>query len=87
MKRKILLLFSIVCILLCLVGCNENKNDEIEIYNKDGVIFDNIHIPVKQGYFYDSHEKFTVNENTVGVTIYFTNDEVDEWNNTPSKNN
>jgi len=87
MKRKILLLFSIVCILLCLVGCNENKNDQIEIFNKNGAIFDNILIPIKDGYFYDRHEKFTVDENIVGVTIYFINDEADEWNNNSSKNN
>ena len=87
MKKKILLLFSVICIIFCLVGCMSNPHDQIEIFNKNGTKFDNISIPIKDGYFYDRHEKFTVDENTVGVTIYFTSDEVDEWNNTPSKNN
>lgn len=86
MKKKIFLLFSVICIMLCLVGC-QNVSDEIDIYYKSTAVFDNYHIKIKDGYFYDSHEKFTVDENTIGVTIYFTTDEIDEWNNNPSKNN
>lgn len=79
--KKILLFFSIICIMLCLVGCESpNEHDRIEIWNKGDLIFDDINIDIKKGYFYESHKKFTVDENTVGVTIYFSTDEEDEWN-------
>lgn len=51
----------------------------IEVYNKDSKIFDNINIDIKDGYFYDSHQKFTIDDNAVAVTIYFKNSESDEW--------
>ena len=85
MKKKIIMILSIICIGLCLSSCNENENDQIEIYNKDSAIFDNISIPIKQGYFYERHEKFTVDENRVGVTVYFSNSEEDEWDNKPTE--
>lgn len=59
-----------------LVGC-KNKNDYIEVYNESNLVFDNVTIPIKRGYYYDRYEKITVDENTIGVTIYFTSD--DEW--------
>ena len=77
MKKKIALFLMICLICLCFVGC-QNDNDYIDIYNKDAIIFDNIGIEIKDGYFYDRHEKFTVDENTIGVTIYFTNED-DSW--------
>jgi hypothetical protein len=77
MKKKALLILIICLISLCLTGC-KHKNDHIELYNKDSHVFDNINIEIKEGYFYDRHEKFTVDEHTVGVTIYFSNDE-DTW--------
>ena len=69
----------IIC-LICLyfTGC-WNKNDYIEIWNKGNTIFDDIKIEIKDGYFYDRHEKFTVDKNTIGVTIYFTNEDGDSW--------
>ena len=42
-------------------------------------IFDDIGIEIKDGYFYDRHEKFTVDENTVAVTIFFVSENGDEW--------
>lgn len=77
MKKK-MLLFLIVCLVcLCFAGC-ENNNDMVEIYNKGSNVFDNINIKIKDGYFYDSHEKFTVDENTIGITIYFSTED-DSW--------
>ena len=73
MKRKIAL-FLIICLsCLCLTGC-KNKHDTVVIHNKDAEVFDNIKIEVKDGYFYDRHEKFVVDENTIGLTIYFSAD-------------
>ena len=77
--KKIILLLSIFCICLFLTSCN-NKYDKIEIYNKSTTVFDNILIDTKEGYFYDKHEKFTIDENTIGITIYFSN-EKDTWDN------
>ena len=77
MKRKILL-FLICLTCLFFVGCN-NKHDTVEIWNKTDFVFDDIIIDIKSGYFYDRHEKFVVNENTVGVTIYFMKKNT-EWN-------
>jgi uncharacterized lipoprotein NlpE involved in copper resistance len=76
--KKIILFLSLCLTCLCLVGC-ENQHDNIEIYNKTDWIFDNIEIKIKDGYFYNSHDKFTVDENTVGVTIYFSNNIEDIW--------
>ena len=73
MKKKITL-FLILCLTcLCIVGC-EKGNDAIEIKNKSSLTTDNILIEIKDGYFYDKHEKFTVDKNTIGVTVYFSND-------------
>lgn len=77
MKKK-MSLFLVMCLFcLCLVGC-EHEHDTIEIYNKSDWVFDNINIDIKDGYFYDKHEKFTVDENTIGVTIYFSTED-DSW--------
>ena len=82
MKKKILLILSIFCIMFCLVGCEgQNEHDHVEIWNKGDLIFDDIHIDIKKGYFYKNHEKFTVDENTIGVTIYFVTEEADTWDN------
>lgn len=70
---KKIILFLTLC--LCLTGCRPKQHDTINILNKEEWIFDNITIKIKNGYFYNRHEKFTVDENTVGVTIYFTNDD------------
>lgn len=78
MKRKIALLLFLICIFSCLTAC-QHSGDRIEVYNKDTMIFDNITIDAKEGYFYDHHEKFTVDDDTVAVTIYFKNSESDEW--------
>lgn len=75
--KKRMKLFLIVCLIcLCFVGC-QKKKDNVEVYNKSSTNFDNINIEIKEGYFYDKHEKFTVDENTVGVTIYFSKDDSD----------
>ena len=77
MNKKILVILIICLTSLFLTGC-KHKADHIEIYNKDSQVFDNINIDVKEGYFYDRHEKFTVDDNTIGITIYFSNDE-NKW--------
>ena len=77
--KKIILLSSIFCMCLFLTGCNK-KHDKVEIYNKSCLKFDNIYIDTKEGYFYDKHEKFTIDEHTIGITIYFSNAE-DTWDN------
>ena len=76
--KKNIALFLIIC-LICLyfTGC-QARNDGIEIYNKNATVFDNVYIEIKDGYFYDRHEKFTVDENTIAVTIYFSTED-DEW--------
>ena len=81
--RKIILFLFLCLICLCFVGCDEfnNHNDVIEIYGKTDWKCDNIIIETKDGYFYDSHDKFTVDKNTIGVTIYFSADEEDAWDN------
>jgi len=84
MKRKIKLLLCVFCVCECLTGCTgcstfENENDKIEIYNKTIFSSDNINIDIKDGYFYDRHEKFTVDDNTIGVTIYFSGSEDSTW--------
>lgn len=70
MKKNILLLLSMCMIFLCLVGC-DHEHDTVDIYNRTDSIADNIIIEIKDGYFYDKHEKFTVDDNTIGLTIYF----------------
>ena len=77
MKKK-MSLFLIVCLIwLCFAGC-DNSNDMVDIHNKSSTVFDNIQIEIKDGYFYDKHEKFTVDENTIGITIYFSTED-DSW--------
>ena len=76
MKRLICLPF-VLLLMLSLTAC-ENKCDTIDIYNKSDWVFDNINIEIKEGYFYQSHETFAVDENTVGVTVYFSNKD-NEW--------
>lgn len=77
MKKKILL-FLIACLTcLFLTGCG-HEHDTIEIYNKSEWTSDNIKIETKDGYFYDKHEKFTVDKNTIGITIYFSTED-DSW--------
>lgn len=76
--RRFILLFLIVSlVLLSLTGCS--KLDRIEVYNKSDLVFDNVTIDIKEGYYYNKHEKFTVDENTVAVTIYFSKDNGSEW--------
>ena len=87
MKKKLIIFLSLICLCLCSTGCiaQNNKHDTVEIYNRTDVIFDNIKIETKDGYFYDSHEKFTVDDNTIGVTIYFSTTEEDVWDNKPTR--
>lgn len=74
MKRKIVS-FLIICLsCLCLTGC-KNKHDTVIIYNRNADAYDNVKIEVKDGYFYDAHEKFEVDERTIGLTIYFSVDD------------
>lgn len=77
MKKRILTVLIICLMCFCFTGCN-NKSDYIDIHSKSDFIFDNIGIPIKPGYFYNNHEKFTVDENTIGVTIYFSTED-DSW--------
>ena len=80
MIKKIILTLVIIFICVSTSSC-KNKYDTIDIYNKRSLIFDNIKIDTKEGYFYNRHEKFTVDSNTIGITIYFSKDEEDEWSN------
>jgi hypothetical protein len=86
LKKKVIVFLSLICLCLCMAGCApNNKHDTVEIYNKTGIIFDNIKIDTKDGYFYDRHEKFTVDDNTIGITIYFSTTEEDTWDNKVTK--
>ena len=76
--KKLVLLTTVAVLILLLCGC-VNKNDCVEVWNRSSTVFDNIGIKIKSGYFYDRHEKFIVDENTVGVTVYFSHDDNDEW--------
>ena len=71
--KKLLLIIPLLCLI---VGC-ENKNDYVEIWNKSDWVFDDICIEIKDGYFIDDYKKFTVDENTIGITLYFKNN--DKW--------
>ena len=86
LKKKVIVFLSLICLCLCMVGCAQNnKHDTVEIYNKTDVIFDNIKIDAKDGYFYDRHEKFIVDDDTIGITIYFSATEEDNWDNKVAK--
>lgn len=74
MKRKIAIILIVCLLCLCLTGC-KHKHDTVTMYNRSANSFDNIKIEVKDGYFYDRHEKFVVDENTIGLTIYFSSDD------------
>ena len=76
--KKILSILMISIYILSLTGCTSNDYDEIRIINKSIYVFDDINIKVKEGYYYDRHEKFTIDDNTIGVTIYFSG--TDNWN-------
>lgn len=77
--KKIISLTLIICIIsTCFIGCGAEKTDGVTIYNRSYTNFDNIYVEVKAGYFYDKHEKFVVDENTVGLTIYFTKESEDD---------
>lgn len=76
MKKKLIPLIVALLACLCLTGCERN-GDQVEIYNKSCFTSDNVNIKVKSGYFYKKHETFVVDENTIGLTIYFSNN--DEW--------
>ena len=78
MKRKITLFMVLVCCNFLLVGCGRDY-DLIEVVNKSVTVFDNIHIETPIGYFYDRHEKNVIDDNTVAITIYFSNEEDGEW--------
>lgn len=78
MKKKIVLFLIICLICLCFTSC-QNKGDYVDIHNKKPVTFDNINIELPDGYFYDKHEKFRVDEDTVGVTIYFSSEKDGGW--------
>ena len=79
MKRKTILFIGMIGICACMTGCNSNRHDYVEVYNKSKFVFDNITIETKDGYFYDTHEKFTVDDDTIAVTIYFSTKEDDAW--------
>lgn len=78
MKKKIALFLIICLVCLCFASC-QNKGDYVDIHYKKSVVFDNISFETPDGYFYDSHEKFRVDEDTIGITIYFSNEKDGEW--------
>lgn len=79
MAKKLIITAIIIFFLGVSSGCCTSENDRIEIWNKSKYIFDDINIQIKDGYFYDKHEKFMVDDNTIGVTIFFVNENGDEW--------
>ena len=81
LKKKLILFLCLIGMCSCVTGCSENEYDTVKIWNKSSWVFDNITINTKYGYFYDSNEKFTVDDNTIGVTIYFSTSEEDTWDN------
>ena len=81
MKKKIILFLSAVVYLSCLTGCTTNIHDCVRISGRSTTNADDVRIYTKEGYFYDSHEKFTVDEDTIGLTIYFSTENGDEWSN------
>lgn len=77
MKKKIILFLSVFCIGMCLMGCTErHEHDTVDIWNKTDSLLDNVRIDAKDGYFYNSHEKFKVDDDTIAVTIYFTREDL-----------
>lgn len=79
MRKKIVILLVLICC-VCLVGCTEaKKHDTVEIYGKSVSTFDNVKIETPNGYFYDKHEKSVIDDNTIAVTIYFSNKKDGEW--------
>lgn len=76
---KIIILLCFIFICLNLTGCGKHEHDHIVVWNREDHQFDNIGIDAKDGYFYDRHEKFMVDDNTIAVTIYFVNEESDQW--------
>lgn len=80
MKKKITLFLTVCLICLCFTGCGcQRAGDGVNILNKSTTIFDDVCIEVKDGYFYDKYEKFTVDENTIGLTIYFSKEGEETW--------
>ena len=76
--KKLISLTIITVLAFSLSGCGKT-HDSIDVYNRGITTLDNIIIKIKPGYFYDKHEKFIVDENTVGVTVYFAKDGDGDW--------
>lgn len=72
MKKKIIIFLSVFSICLCLTGCSVNEHDTVQINNRTSLISDNIIINIMDGYFYDTYEKFKVDDDNIAVTIYFS---------------
>lgn len=77
MLKRIVILLLLCIICLCFTGC-VHDSDTIEILYKSTAVFDNFRINIKEGYFYERHELFTVDEDTVAVTIYFSKEDT-QW--------
>ena len=80
MKKKIILFLSVFCVCLCLTGCSpvKYKRDIIKVWNKTSLDLDDVYIYTKDGYFYDTHEKFKVDDDTIAVTIYFIREDLND---------
>lgn len=72
------LIVALFLIFLGLTGC-KNTHDTITVNNKSELVFDDIMIYTPDGYFYENHEKFVVDENKIGITIYFVTDGNEGW--------
>lgn len=77
LKYKMILVLCLAAMML--TGCDKRTADYVEIHNKSNTVFDDVGILLKDGYFYESHEKFTVDESTLGITIYFSNESEAGW--------
>lgn len=65
---------SATLISLGLCGCNQrNCHDTVWIDNKISGKVDDICIRTPEGYFFDRNESFRIDDNTVCITIYFSN--------------
>ena len=82
MAKKLIIFIGIIFFLggmLCGCCIDDDGRNCINVYNTKPYVFDNVIIDTKVDYVYDRHEKFTVDENTIGVTIFFVNENEDEW--------
>lgn len=80
--KKFVVALLLAFMLLALCGCESCKNDRdyVNINGKSIWIFDDVSIELPHGYFLSDYEKHRINDDTVELTLIFTNETEDEWN-------